>query len=292
MVTEILRGLIMSQPELTYCRFYKVYGGDTSMLIGVLPVHKLMSLVLDDMVLSGTSLAPLSQCTRLESLVLRKCRSLTLESIQPILKASIKLKFLYLSELPKDVMKAIIIKANDTLEQISIKCMSGHLNEEIETLVSHCQNTTHLSLSSFNELVDVTSVISHISHLKNLSHLKLNFDVYGDKLEKEFSKLQLDKLQYLELINIDIKSLQGYLSKCCSPLSTIITDIIEEKNLVIFLDFSKEKNTLKWVGIDFIHGTINNNDKYLEALKRMNETSKGYFQVFPAKQVRIREKYF
>ena len=70
------------------------------------------------------SLAPLSQCTKLEAFVLRKCRSLTLESIQPILKASIRLKFLHLSELPKDVMTAIIVKANDALERISIKFTS------------------------------------------------------------------------------------------------------------------------------------------------------------------------
>ncbi|CAG8738594.1 9082_t:CDS:1, partial [Funneliformis caledonium] len=101
--------------------------------------------------------------------------------------------------------------------------------------------------------------------------------------------LQLEKLQYLELINFDIKSLKGYLSKCCSPLSTIITNFIEETNLSIFLDFSKERNTLKWVGFDFIHP---HPEKYLEVYRRMNETVEGHFQIFPAKQVRIREKYF
>ncbi|CAG8750180.1 3776_t:CDS:1, partial [Funneliformis mosseae] len=72
MIAEILTGLIKSQPELTYCRFYKVYG-DMTKLIDALPVHKLMSLVLDDLSISGFSLASLSRSTRLESLVFRKC---------------------------------------------------------------------------------------------------------------------------------------------------------------------------------------------------------------------------
>lgn len=297
---EILAGLITSQPELTYCRFYKVYG-EICLLINVLPVHKLTHLVLDDMIFSGISLASLYQCTRLESLVLRKCRSLTLESIQPILNASIRLKFLHLSELPKDVVKAIIIKAGDALEQASVKFISDDINEGLETLVNHSQHITHLSLSADYGRVDITSVITSINHLKNLSHLKLNLGMIDDKaeLDNEFSKLGLEKLQYLELINIGVKGLQGYLSKCCSPLSTIIMDAIEEKNIKIFSDFSKEKDSLRWVGIDYIFGA-DIYDKYVETCKmndlevcrKMNEMAEGNFKVFPAKQVRIREKYF
>ena len=286
-IAEILAGLIMSQPELTYCRFYRVYG-DSSILINVLPVHKLTNLVLDDVAFTRFSLASLSQCTRLECLVLRKCRSITLETIQPILKASIRLKFLHLSELSKEVIKAIIVKAGDALEQVSIKFTSDDINEGLEALASHCQKITHLSLSH-NLCVNITSVISNINLLKNLGHLKLSFGIIDQVgLDDEFSKLELEKLQYLELINIGIKSLQGYLSKRCSPLSTIIIDDIEESDLTlkIFSDFSKEKNSLRWVGID----DINFLDKYLEICK-INEVAEG-FKLFPAKQVRIREKYF
>ncbi|CAB4403701.1 unnamed protein product [Rhizophagus irregularis] len=108
-------------------------------------VHKLTHLVLDDMIFSGISLTSLYQCTRLESFSSKKCRSLTLESIQPILNASIRLKFLHLSELPKEVVKAIFIKAGDALEQASVKFISDDINEGLETLVNHCQNITHLS---------------------------------------------------------------------------------------------------------------------------------------------------
>ncbi|RIA84970.1 hypothetical protein C1645_741928 [Glomus cerebriforme] len=296
---EILAGLITSQPELTYCRFYKVYG-EICLLMSVLPAHKLTHLVFDDMIFSGISLTSLSQCTRLESLVLRKCRLLTLESIQPILKASIKLKFLHLGELTKDVVKAIIVKASDALEQASIKIPSDEIIEILETLVNHCQNITHLSLCNDYGRVDISGIITNINLLKNLSHLKLSVGVINGEIEldSEFSKLGLEKLQYLELINISVKALQGYLSKCCSPLSTVIIDTIEENNIKIFLDFSKEKNSLRWVGIDRIYES--NFDKCLETYKmndskvcrKINELAEGYFKVFPAKQVRIREKYF
>ncbi|CAI2179949.1 8357_t:CDS:1 [Funneliformis geosporum] len=287
-IAEILTGLIKSQPELTYCRFYKVYG-DMNKLIGALPVHKLTSLVLDDLILSGLSLSSLSRSTRLEYLVFRKCRSLSIELIQPILKAPIKLKYLYLSDLPNDVLKAIIIKSSEALEQVSIKFRSEDISEGLETLVNHCQNITHLSLSAYNGPVDILSVISIISLLKHITHLKLSFANIniGDELENGFSKLQLEKLQYLELINFDIIHLKGYLSKCCSPLSTIIMDVIEESNLQIFLDFSRERNTLKWVGFDYIHP-----EKYLKVCQRINESADCHFQIFHAKQVRIREKYF
>ncbi|CAG8723566.1 5950_t:CDS:2, partial [Funneliformis caledonium] len=122
-----------------------------------LSVYKLMSLVLDDLGISGFSLVFLLQNIRLESLVFRKCRILSLELIQSILKASIRLRFLYLSDLPKDVIKAIIIKACEVLEQVLIKFRSEDISEGLETLVNYCQNITHLSLSTYTGQVDIAS---------------------------------------------------------------------------------------------------------------------------------------
>ncbi|CAG8454530.1 5921_t:CDS:2 [Diversispora eburnea] len=285
-VARMVGGVIKSQHQLFYCRFFRV-DGDVDSLISMLrfQANNLITVVFDDTDLADVSLEPLARCIKLEALVFRKCRNINLEKWKTLINAPFKLKLLHLSDLSSDVIKAIIEKAGDNLEKIGMKIVSSNVVEGIEAIMTNCPNVTHLSINCIQPNIDTKIFVPLMSKLKLLTHLTISI-WERDEILTELSNVKFEKLKYLELAtNFNIKGLEVFLEKCDSPLTTIIMESINEEDLNMFKKFSREKGTLKWLGVEFTKSGEISMSHY-DYLRNISNLAEGYFQVFPAKQLR------
>ncbi|CAG8442786.1 6489_t:CDS:2 [Acaulospora colombiana] len=254
-VARMVGGVIRSQQQLFYCRFFRI-DGDVDSLISELrfQVNNLITVVFDDTDLDGVSLEPLAQCAKLEALIFRRCRNVDLGRWRSLVNAPFKLKLLHLSDLSLDVTKAIIEKASDNLEKIGMKIVPSNV-EGLETIMNNCPNVTHFSISFVQTQIDINKVVPLIDKLQSLTHLTIS--LWGQKNGAydfliELSKINFRKLQYLELaLPFSAEGLKIFLENCRSPLTTLIIELINEEDLEIFKKFSRERGTLKWLGVEY-----------------------------------------
>ncbi|CAG8507337.1 12585_t:CDS:1 [Acaulospora morrowiae] len=299
-VARMVGGVIRSQQQLFYCRFCRI-DGDVDSLISMLryQVNNLITVVFDDTDLDGVSLEPLAQCVKLEALIFRKCRNVNLEKWQILINAPFKLKLLHLSDLndlDPDVTKAIIEKAGDNLEKIGIEMRVVPSNlEGLEAIMSNCPNVMHFSMKCMQSHIDIKTIVPIIDKFQSLTHLTIllggqRAGTYESLVE--LSKINFLRLQYLELTcsDLSIEGLNFFLENCESPLTTLIIDSISEEDLEIFKKFSRERGTLKWLGVEHSKPEETPMSHY-DFLKKITNLAEGLFQAFPARQLRVREKY-
>ena len=136
----------------------------------------------------------------LQTLNLRGCSGLDLESIQKITKNCVELKNIDLAstELSKDSINFLVANLNLKVEKIDFGCLTNFTDEHLKALVTRCNKLSVLSLLNTSITNDsLTHIIENLQQTLEKLDIYLCEDVTYAKLTKLKSMPKLKDLNYM-----------------------------------------------------------------------------------------------